>query len=102
MRTQQGVSSSVNRTRTPQEKKERQAKTLESKARARRWAERNRIRNSPITVARETTVQPLQAVSRPQTRDTSHIVEDLLKRKRQLLTELDEIETALAVIRRTS
>ena len=102
MRTQQGVSSSVNRKRTPQEKKERQAKTLESKARARRWAERNRIRNSPITVARETTVQPLQAASRPHTRDTSHIVEDLLKRKRQLLIELNEIETAIAVIRRTS
>ena len=102
MRTQQGVSSSVNRTRTPQEKKERQAKTLESKARARRWAERNRIRNSPLAVARDTTAKPQQTTSRSHPRDTSRIIEDLLSRKRNLLIELEEIETALTVIWCTS
>ena len=81
MRTQQGASSPVKRRRTPLEKQERQVKILESKARARRWAERNRIRNNPIAVAQEMTVKPPQAASRPHSRDALRIVEDLLKRK---------------------
>ena len=78
MGTQQGASSSVKRRQTPQEKQERQVKILESKARARHWAEQNRIRNSPLTVARETTAKPQQTTSRPHPRDTSRIIEDQL------------------------
>ena len=102
MKTQQGASTSSKKIQTPQENQERQVQILESKGRARCWAEQNRIRNSPLAVACETTAKPQQTTSRPHPRDSSRIIEDLLSRKRNLLIELEEIETALTVIQRTS
>ena len=74
-------------------KQERKLKTAQAKDRARKWAEGRRTRNHPIAVATEITTDVAESRTR--------VLETLQVRRTQLLRELTELDTAIAVIERT-
>ena len=71
----------------------RKVKTAQAKDRARQWAANRRARNHPIAVATEITTEV--------TESQTHVLQTLRVRRTQLLKELSDIDTAIAVIQRT-
>ena len=74
-------------------KQSRRLRTAQAKERARKWAEGRRTRNHPIAVATEITTDVAESRTR--------VLETLQVRRTQLLKELTDLDTAIAVIQRT-
>ena len=79
--------------RTTAAQQARKIKTAQAKDRARHWAANRRARNHPIAVATEITTEV--------TEGRTHVLQTLQVRRTQLLKELSDIDTAIAVIQRT-
>ena len=74
-------------------KQARKLKTAQAKDRARKWAEGRRTRNHPIAVATEITTDVAES--------RTHVLHTLQVCRTQLLKELTDLDTAIAVIQRT-
>ena len=83
---------------TPTERQLKKERIKEDKARAARWANRRRSqRNQEIPVA--TPAVEVSAVSAVPPKNS--VLQDLLNRRTELLQELKDLDTAIAVIHRT-
>ena len=95
--------------RSKEEKLARQHRIARDKERARLWAEQRKLKNNPVQAVRELqleTNRPRElkqpTVSRDKTKEHSAtVIRDLQARKAQLVTEIERIDQAIAVIRQT-
>ena len=95
--------------RTKAEKLARQSRISLDKERAQQWAEQRKLRANPVQVVHELQLNTNQThklkhstVRQDKSRDHSTtVIRDLQARKTQLVTKIDQIDQAIAVIHRT-
>ena len=95
--------------RSKEEKLARQNRIAQDKERARLWAEQRKLKTNPVQAVRELqlgTNRPNElkhpTVSRNRSKEHSAaVIRDLQARKAQLVTEIERIDQAIAVIRQT-
>ena len=80
-------------------KQERQERISRDKERARLWADNRRLRRAPLIVAQEVTNAYSLAPS--SNHQAVQVLEDLERRRDELLQEAEQIQSAIQVIKRT-